>query len=168
MASIPAWVAVVSAAGAVLGAAIAPLAAVYQNTRQARRERETRHETALREACIELLRAAWDLRTMAENNHMYHGDEMLVRLSKVRERAADASVLWVSIAFLAPVEVGKCAQRLASSADKLSAEAAKNTDLDRGVSVRPPDLGELDSCIEDFSTTAAKCFKARSRLPAVG
>lgn len=124
MADIPAYVAVLSVAGAVVGAAIAPLTAVYQKTRQVSQER-------------------------------------------VRERSADANVLWVSIAFLAPGEVGESARRLAVAACELAAEVA-NTDLNKGASVRVSSLAELDTCIADFGGRAVNCFGGRLKLPAAG
>jgi hypothetical protein len=150
--------AVISASAAILGASITPLTTIYQNARYARRERQMRHETAVRDECIKLLRAVWDLRTMAANNNEYHGDEMGARLAKVRRRAADASMRWVMIATLAPGDLGSSAKRLGMAADHLAVERAKNTDLDRGRSLRDPEFGEIDSCIKDFGERVVAYF----------
>ena len=150
--------AVISASAAILGASVTPLTTIYQNARYARRERQARHETAVRDECVKLLRAAWDVRTMAANNHEYHGDEMRARLAQVRSRAADASIQWVVIGTLAPGDLGSSAKRLGLAADQLAMEQAKNIDLDRGRSIRHPEFGEMDSSIKDFSDRLVAYF----------
>lgn len=150
--------AVISAAAAILGASITPFTTMYQNARDARRERQARHEQAVRDECIRLIRAVWDLRTMAANDHEYHGEEMGARLAKVRGRAADASMRWVLIAALAPGDLGSSAKGLGMAAGHLAVERAKNTDLDHGRSLRDPEFGEIDSCIKDFSERVVAYF----------
>lgn len=121
--------AIISASAAILGASVTPLTTIYQNARHARHKRQAQHAAAVRNECVKLLRAAWDVRTMAANNHEYHGDEMAERLARVRTRAADASMRWVIIATLAPGDLGSSAKRLGLAADHLALEQAKNTDL---------------------------------------
>ncbi len=150
--------AVISAAAAILGASVTPITTIYQNARHACRERQAQHESAVRDACIELLRAAWDLRTMAANSHEYHGEEMGARLAEIRARAAAASMRWVLIATLAPGDLGNPANRVGMAAEHLAVERASNTDLDRGRSIRDPEFDEMDSCIKDFSERVVAYF----------
>jgi hypothetical protein len=156
MADVSIYVAVISASAAILGAAVSPLSAARQVSVQAKRDREERRETALRQACMDLLRAAADLRTQVANNHEYHGNETPARLAQVRQHAADAGVHAVSIALQAPQALADPARRLAAAADRLAVATAENTDLDMGVSVRPPDFTELDTCVEAFSKLAVE------------
>jgi hypothetical protein len=154
MADVSIYVAVISASAALLGSAIVPVSTAHQVRVQARRDRQERRETALRQACMDLLRAAADLRTQVANNHEYHGNEMAARLAQVRQHAADAGVHAVSIALQAQPRLADPARRLAEAADRLAVATAGNTDLAMGVSVRPPDFTELDACVEAFGNSA--------------
>jgi hypothetical protein len=130
MTDVSIFVPVITAAAAILGAAISPVTTVFQSSRQARQERQ---ETAGRQACIELLRAAVDLRALVANNHDYHGDEMAARLAQVRQYAADARVHAFNIALLAPKRLADSAADLAAATGRVAVAAAENTDLSMGV-----------------------------------
>jgi hypothetical protein len=154
MADVSIFVPVISAAAAILGAALSPVTTVFQNSRQAKQERGDRQETARRQACIDLLRAAVDLRATVANNHDYHGDEMAARLAQVRQYAADARVHAFSIALLASPGLAGAAGELSAATSRVAAAAAEDTDLRMGMSVRAPDFAKLDACIADFTSRA--------------
>jgi hypothetical protein len=154
MADVSIFVPVISAAAAILGAAVLPVTTVFHSSHQARQERFERHDMAGRQACIELLRAAVDLRALVANNHDYHGDEMAARLAQVRQYAADARVHAFNIALIAPQRLADSARELAAATDGVAVAAAKDTDLSMGVSVRAPDFARLDACIADFTKRA--------------
>jgi hypothetical protein len=150
----------ISASAAILGASISPVSNTFHISRQARRDRKQWHEAAVREASVALLRAAWDVLTMVTNNQEYHGAEMAARLAKVRERVADTCVQGVIIATLVHGELGHSAEQVGAAARRLESAAAQNTNLDRGVSVRAPDFGELDTAIKDFSTLIVRYWES--------
>jgi hypothetical protein len=168
MADVPVTVAVITASAAVVGAMVPQVGIAIQSARQARRERRERYESARREACVALLRAAADLRTQVSNNRDYHGEEMASRLAEVRAYAADAQVHAVNISLLVPRSLAELAQQLATAARDLAATTAANTDLDKGWVIRAPDFTELDACVEAFTTVATSSLspapRSRSRL----
>jgi hypothetical protein len=154
MADVSIFVPVISAAAAILGAAISPVTTVFQSHQQAKQQRQEQHDTARRVACIELLRAAVDLRAAVANNQDYHGDEMAARLARVREYAADARVHAFNIALLAPRRLADSAGELAAATGRVAVAVAEDTNLSMGVSVRAPDFARLDACIADFTSRA--------------
>jgi hypothetical protein len=155
MADVPVYVAVITASSALLGAAISPVSTALQNARQAKRDRAERHETALRDACVDLLRAAGGLRDQVANNHDYQGGgEISDRLDRVRKYATDARVHAVRIALLEPHSLAEPAKRLAQAAGQLAVAAAASTDMTIRMSNLLPDFGELDTCMNAFSERA--------------
>jgi hypothetical protein len=84
------YVAVVTAAAGVGGAAIPASAVLIRDVRQAERDRRERNAEAKRQACLGLLSAAGELRTRLDNTAAYQGTEMGARLAVVRE--CDATV----------------------------------------------------------------------------
>jgi len=158
MADVSIYVAVISALAAILGASVSPLTSAAISAREARGKRREDYDAQVRTESVGLLRAAWDLRTMTQNNNEYHGTKMAKRLAKVRERAADAAVRSATIALLSPGPLAGAAAELSGAAQRLAAEAAKNTKLDMGVSTSPPDLTDLDCRIAEFETTTARYF----------
>ena len=154
MTDVSIFVPVISAAAAILGAAVSPLTTVLQSSRLARDEHKERYELAGRQACIGLLRAVVDLRTSVANNHDYHGEEMGARLAQVRQYAADARVHAFNIALLAPRPLADSASELAAAADRVAVAATEHTDLSLGASVQAPDFATLDARIADFTSRA--------------
>jgi hypothetical protein len=153
---------VISASAALLGAAITPVTTAYQHSRQAKRDREDQHDAALREACVDLLRAVGDLRDQVANNHDYPGgDEMSARLAQVRQHVTAAKVNSVSIALLAPQALAEPADQLAKAADRLGVTAAKSTDRRVRASNRAPDFGELDVCTATFCMQAVNYARGK-------
>jgi hypothetical protein len=158
MADVSIYVAVISALAAILGASVSPLTSAAISAREARGKRREDYAAQVRDESVALLRAAWDLRTMTQNNHEYHGAKMAKRLAKVRERAADAAVRSATIALLSPGPLAGAAAELSDAAQRLAAEAAENTNLDMGVSTSAPDLTELDRRMAEFETATARYF----------
>jgi hypothetical protein len=158
MADVPIYVAVISALAAILGASVTPLTSAAISAREARVKRREDHASQVRAESVSLLRAAWDLRTMTQNNHEYHGAKMAKRLAKVRERAADAAVRSATIALLSPGPLASAAAELSGAAQRLAASAAATTNLDMGVSTDAPNLAGLDLRIAEFETATAKYF----------
>jgi hypothetical protein len=149
------FVALIAASAGVLGAAVSPFSTAYQNSRQAKRELEERHDTALRDACVDLLRAVGDLRDQVADNYDYSGgDEMDVRLAEMRKHVTAAKVDAVKVALLAPQALGQPARQLAEAADRVAVMAAKSTDKKIRAANRAPDFGELDDRIAVFSERA--------------
>lgn len=154
MADVSIFVPVISAAAAILGAAVSPVTTVFQSSRQAKQARQERQEAARRQAYIDLVKAAVDLRALVANNHDYHGDEMAARLAQVRQHAADARVHAFDIALVSPGRLADSAAQLAAAVGRAAVSAAENTDLSMGVSVKAPDFEGLDACIADFTSRA--------------
>ena len=154
MSDVSIYVPVISAAAAILGAAVSPVTTVYQSYRQAQRERQERHETEARDACTALLGSAAQLRTQVANNHEYHGEEMGARLAQVRKHADEARTHAFSIALLMPRTVAEPAGHVAAAALRLVKTTVANTDLAMGASVRAPDFDELDRAIDVFTNQA--------------
>ncbi|MGD0699464.1 MAG: hypothetical protein ABSA02_06235 [Trebonia sp.] len=145
------YVAAITAAAAVLGAAVSPVSAAYQNSRQAVRNRAERRDAAVRQACVGLLRAARDLRVQAANTAAYHGPEMGSRLERIRQLGADAALHADEVALLVPVGIADSAALLAAAASRLATSTQANVKSALAASIRDPDFTELDRCIAGFS-----------------
>lgn len=144
------YVAVIAAGAAVLGAAIAPMSTAYHKVSAAKRDRVARQEAAVRQACMDLLRAARDLRVQVANTAAYHGNEMGARLERVRQLEADAASHADEVALLLPMSVADSAVRLSRAVSALATAAQANVKPGFGASLRDPDFTDLDACIEDF------------------
>jgi hypothetical protein len=151
------YVAVITAAAAVLGAAVSPLSTAYQNSRQAVRDRAERHDTAVRRACVGLLRTARGTRVHAANTAAYHGVEMGSRLERMRELAGEAASQADEVVLLVPAGVADSATTLASAVRRLATATQDNVRFD--ASIRDPDFSELDGCIEDFSARVVELVR---------
>ena len=156
MTSVSIYVAVITAAAAIAGAAISQVTIALKEGRQAKRDRHERRETATREACEELLRAAGDLRTQLANNRSFRGDRaaMSARLEEVRRYAAATQLHAVSVGLLVPDKLAEPADRLAVAARSLALVAANDTDLDQGWVKVDPDFTMLDACVDAFRSDA--------------
>ncbi len=153
-------VAIVTGSSTLLAATVPLAAGVMQSTRQAKREQSERFKTAQRDACVALLKASGELRTQVANNHDYHGDEMSARLALVREHAAAAQVAAASVALLVAQPLARLAMELAAAASELAMAAARNTRLDQGASIQPPDFEKFDGCIAAFTASAISAHRA--------
>jgi hypothetical protein len=153
------YAAAVAGAAAVLGAAVSPVSTAYQNARQAVRDRAERRETATRQACMDLLGSARNLRVQVADLAAYHGSEMGSRLERMRQLDADVASHADNVAMLVPVDLAESAATLAAAVDLLSASAQANVKSDLGASIRDPDFTELNACIADFSTRAVRYLR---------
>jgi len=145
------YVAITTAVAAVLGASISPVSTAYQNARQAVRDRAERRDTAIRQACVDLLRSARDLRVQVANTAAYHGTEMGARLERVRQLEADAASHADEVALLVPADIAESATKLARATAQLAASAQANVRNELSASIREPNFNELNDCITDFS-----------------
>jgi hypothetical protein len=161
MTDVSIYIAVITAAAGVAGAAVSPVALAFKDGRQAKRDRAERQATAVREACVSLLRAAGELRTQVANARNYNGPEMGARLEDVRRLAADTQLYAASVAMLAD-SLATRAHLLATAAGKLADWTVENTNLTRGSLLLDPDFSELNTCTADFSKDAV----AYARRPA--
>lgn len=147
---------IISAGAAVLGASVSPVAAAYHTLRQTRNSRAHEHESAVREACTSLLRAACDVRTQVANNHAYHayhGTDMGARLERVRELDADVAVHAAQVAMLESGHLGDSATDVAGAVGRLI------TKIEKGVSAEEPNFGELDASLTAFRCQAVDYFR---------
>lgn len=159
MANFSLLAAIVAGTAAVLGAAISPVSTAYQNARQAVRDRAEVRETATRQACMDLLSSARNLRVQVANTAAYHGREMGPRLERVRQLAADVDSNSDNVTMLVPVNLAASATRVAAAVSLLLAWTEVNINSDLGASIRDPDFIELNSCIADFSTRAVRFLR---------
>ena len=165
------YVAVISASAAIVAAAVSAVSVAYQNARSAERdrqqrreERQQRHEEETRTACMDLLRAAADLRTQVENNQGYAGQEMRSRLAQVRQHASDAALHAVMIGTIEPHVFADLADKLAKAARRLALAAAESTNLEMNMSNEVPSFDELTDCIEAFSRKAVAYARGETKL----
>lgn len=156
MAGVSIYVAAITAAAGVAGATIAQVTTALREGRQAKRDRRERHQTATREACENLLRAAGELRTQVANNRSFRGDRtaMGARLEAVRRYAAATQLHAVSVGLLVPAKLAGPAGDVATAARDLAVAAANDTDLDQGWVNADPDFVPLDTSVEAFRTAA--------------
>jgi hypothetical protein len=150
MADVNIYVALISAVAGASGAAISQLTTVYREGRQAKLDRLERRAEKNYQACLELLRAAGNLRTQLANNNIYHGAEMGARLELVRQHAAATQLAADTISLLIPANFAKTAELIAEDAGNLADWAVANTDLNQGSMLRKPDFHELDHHVKTF------------------
>jgi hypothetical protein len=153
MPEVSVYVAVVTAAAAVAAAAVSQIPIYVRDVRQAGQDRRELHAETRRQACLDLLSAAEDLRTSVANAVDYHGEEMSARLAEVRNVAATVQVHAARIELLVPGTLAAAAERLASVAGAFTAAAVTSTDLVLG-NMRKIDPTELGEAIESFRKQA--------------
>lgn len=158
MADVPIYVAAITAGAGLIGALIPQAALVIRDVRQAEKDRRERFATATREACVELLGAAGDLRTLVENIRSYRGDAggMRARVEEVLNHAEATRLYAASVSLLVPGRLATPADTVAAAARALADDVVRNTNLDRGVSIDRSDTRALDTCITDFRDEAVK------------
>jgi hypothetical protein len=163
MADISIFVALISGSAGVAGAALSPLAIAFKEGRQAKRDRQERHGTAARQACVQLLAAAADLRTQVANNLSFRGDRssMVARLEAVRGYASAAGLHAVSVSLLED-RLAESASRLGAAAKTYADAATTCTDLDKGWMVSDPDHRDLEEAINDFRKKAIAAVQGYS------
>jgi hypothetical protein len=163
MADVSIYVALISASAGVVGAAVSPFGLAFKEGRQAKRDRAERRATAVRQACVDLLSAAGNLRTQVTNNRSFSGDRttMGTRLEAVREYAAATALHAASVSLLAS-NLSEPADRVAAAAKTYADAAAQSTDLDKGWMPVEPSHDELDDAIKEFRRRAIADAEANS------
>jgi hypothetical protein len=158
MTDVPVYVAVITAAAGILGAAIPQASIVLREARQAERDRRERSVAAGQSACIDLLRAASSLGTQIENLRAYRGDAhgLRLRLEEVRKCLAETQLHAASVGMLAPGQLVGRAGQLAAETSSLVKAVEANVDLDNDVVVGQIDLGPLDTLIAAFREEAVR------------
>jgi hypothetical protein len=156
MVDVPIWVAIITALAGIIGAAIPQGAIVIRDVRQAERDRKERSETATREACVALLRAAGELRSLAEGWRSYRGEPtaVLARVAEARSLAEATRLHAVNVSMQVLGELGTAANDVAGAATALVADVVQNTNLSSGVVLGDPDVSTLVKCIDDFRDAA--------------
>lgn len=151
------YVALITAAAGVLGAAVPQIISLIRDIRQTNRDRrqgerdrQDQHLRERRQACLDLLRAAGDLRTGVANAAQYHGDQMAGRLADIRGGAAAVSLHAVNVALLAPEQLAEQAERVALAARLLARAAEDQTDMQLGQMIGEPDYTEIDESVAVF------------------
>jgi hypothetical protein len=147
------YVAMVTAAAAVGGAAVPAIAVIVRDSRQAERDRRERNTAAKRQACLDLLRAVGELRVLVANSILYPRDQLGAQLAAIREAEAAVHLHAAGVALLAPQTLAEPADHLARAASLLAATAAVDSDRWDKM-VREPDLTGLDTSIAAFRRTA--------------
>ena len=156
MADVPAYVAIITAGAGIVGATIPQVITVIRDVRQAERDRRERVASATRKACVSLLRASGEVRTLTESIRSYRGEPngMRDRVDEVRRRAEETRVHAAKVGMLAPARLAGPADQLASAASDLADDVVRNTNLDQGFLIASPDVSKLVECITAFRSAA--------------
>jgi hypothetical protein len=156
MVDVPIWVAGITALAGILGAAIPQGAILIRDVRQAKRDRKERFDAATRDACVSLLRAAGELRSLAEGWRGYRGDPtaVLARVAEVRALAEATRLHAVEVSMQVPAKLGLPADGVADAAGDLVGDVLLNTDLSRGVATGDPNVAPLIASINAFRQAA--------------
>jgi hypothetical protein len=149
---VPIYVALITGVAGAVGAAIPQFFTFLGDSHQAGQDRKERGVNAKRQAYVELLGAAADLRTRVANTAMYQPGAMPDRPTEIRSCAADVQVQASKVAFVA-AEVAESALGVGSAATKLAAEAISETD--RADDRMPiPDFTAFDGAVDKFKAAA--------------
>jgi hypothetical protein len=152
------YVAAITGATGLFAALSPQLALAYREGRQARRDRQDREVGDQRQAYLELLATAAQLRTQVANYYEHKGPGLRDRLAEVRKLAADTEQNAVRVQLLASV-FSQLAGDLAAAATGLAKRTIRDTDqsLDAIKSDTRPEYEQLDDCAQAFrrAVTAA-------------
>jgi hypothetical protein len=161
MTDVPIYVAVITAGAGIIGALVPQATTLIRDVRQAERDRRERYTTAGRAACVELLRAAGELRVLTETLGSYRGDAngMRARVAEVLGKAEATRLYAASVSLQAPGKLAAPAKQVAEAATNLANEVVRGTNLDHGVLVDNPDMSKLAGCIDGFRNEAVDYFK---------
>jgi hypothetical protein len=152
MADVPAYVTGITAGAALVGAIASPLVIAYREGHQAKRERKERETSDRRQAYLELLATAVQLRTQVASYYEHKGPGLRDRLEQVRKLAADTELNAVRVRLLAPGAFSKLAGNLATAATSLAEQTIRDTDqsLEAVTSGTKPNYEQLDECARSF------------------
>jgi hypothetical protein len=156
MTDVPAYVTLITAGAGIIGATIPQVAVLIRDARQAERDRRERSATATRAACVALLSASGEVRTLAESIRAYRGNAsgMRERMEEMRSLAETTRVHAAEVGMLAPAKLADPADRVAKAASDLVDDIMRNLDPDQGVLVGKLDVGKLVECIAAFRNEA--------------
>jgi hypothetical protein len=155
MTDVSIYVAVISAAAGIVGAAVPQVSTAIRDGRRAERHRQERIAGARQQACVQLLDTVLNLRVHVADYYDYYGDEMATRLAEIRQYAANAQVEALRVGLMVPVGgLEKAAERLAEAAGRLADTAASVVGRQLGASAQAADFGELDECTAAFRALA--------------
>lgn len=161
MADVPLYVAIVSAAAGLVGATIPQVTTVIRETRKAERDRWERerdrqeqlaHE--VRDVCVNLLRAAGELRTLTENMTSYRGDGTRALLGDVRGHAEATRLHAAEVGLRVSGQLAESAYQVAATATDLVGDVKQNIDMDRDVVIGSASVDALVSSIAAFREAA--------------
>jgi hypothetical protein len=161
MTDVSIYVAVITAGAGIIGAAVPYTTTLIRDERKAERRGRERYARAARAACVELLRAAEELRILTETIGTYRGDAsgMRARVAEVKRAAGATRLHAASVSLQAPGKLDVPAQKVADAATELADEVVRDTNLDQGVLVDDPDVSKLAGCIGDFRNAAVGYFR---------
>jgi hypothetical protein len=123
MADVSIWVPVITAGAGIIGATIPQVTTVIRDVRKAERDRRERLDTMARDACVALLRAAGEVRTLTESICSYGGGDATGMMERVEQARSSSEATRVHAA-----EVGMQAAGLAGAADQLASAASDLVD----------------------------------------
>jgi hypothetical protein len=149
MADVSIYVALIAAFAGVTGAAIPQVAIVVRDVRQSDRDRRDHYDDAVRQACLSLLRAVSDLRTLVANVQA-HRDDMAVWLADVDGRAAEAKLQATQVSLLVRDARAEAAAQVAEAADGVAVAVKRDARVGLGDVIREPSFRQLDGCVEVF------------------
>lgn len=153
MSDVPLYVAAVTAAAGVGGAAIPAITVLLRDVRQAERDRRERAAGTKRQACLDLLHAAGELRARVANTIQYSGDQLAAGMAEIRDAEAAVHLQAANVALLAPQTLAEPADQVARAASHLAATAVEDTGK-RATMIRPPDFTGLDVTVTAFRESA--------------
>jgi len=158
MADVPLWVAVITAGAGIIGAAIPQAVVVLRDVRQAERDRRERTAATTHEACVALLRAAGELRTLAESIPSYRGDPngLQARVTEVRARAEETRLHAAAVSMWVPDRLAEPADLVASAASGVTDDVLRCIDLNEWVPVGEPDVSKLVAQMAAFRREAVQ------------
>jgi hypothetical protein len=129
---------------------------------QFNRQRKDQRTQARRQAYVDLLGAATQLKSEIEIAGQRHWKDMNVRIATIQQHAVSAGLHASRVVLLSP-EAAEAALALASVAGRLVAATAEKTNMGYqgdqflgGQITRPVDFEEFDECIKRFAQAAVQ------------
>jgi hypothetical protein len=157
----------ISTAGTLVGA-LGGVALTYgvgarREERRSDRERQDHRAQERRQAYLDLLGAAAQLKVQVEIAGQCFWSDMDARLAAIQGHATSASLHAARAALFRPGAVADAAEALATAAGQLAAATARDTEMRThderflgGKMTTPPDFASLDECVRRFYVAAAK------------
>jgi hypothetical protein len=162
MSDVSLYVAITTAAAGVAGGSIPSITNAIRDGRRAKRDQRNREIETERQACLDLLAAASELRARVASAADCHGDEIDARLEHIRDLEATIHVHAASIAFLTPEKLAQPANRVADAARRLVKATEETVDKAAKQMVERPGFEELDESVKDFRDSAVQDIWGRA------